>query len=50
MGFQRQVEERVTTQEDRRMEGCPDGGIKRLPEEEQRGWGRKEGWRHRMGG
>lgn len=42
MGSQRQAEERVTTQEDRRMEGCPNGGIKRLLEEEQRGWGRKE--------
>lgn len=39
----------MTTQEDR-MEGCTDGGIKRLLEEEQRGWERKEGWIHRMGG
>ena len=49
MGSQRQVEERMKTQEDR-MEGCTDGGIKRLLEEEQRGWERKEGWIHRMGG
>lgn len=47
---QRQVEERVTTQEDRRMEGCTDGGNKRLLEEEQRGWRRKEEWTHRMEG
>lgn len=37
MRSQRQVEERVTTQEDKGIEGCPDGGTKRLLEEEQRG-------------
>lgn len=45
MGSQRQVEERVTTQEDRRMEGCPDEGIKRLWRKSRgAGEGRRDGY------
>lgn len=37
MRSQRQVEVRLTAREDKRIEGCPDGGTKKLLEEEQRG-------------